>query len=58
MGSDATEPAATEPTATGSDAAEGPGEAPYGTPPIGNTSDEAHLMPWWPSLAQAVAALV
>jgi hypothetical protein len=63
MGSDATEPAATEPaatepTATGSDVAEGPGEAPYGTPPIGNTSDEAHLMPWWPNLAQAVAALV
>jgi hypothetical protein len=51
-------PAPIVPTPMGSDAAEGPGEAPYGTPPIGNTSDEAHLMPWWPSLAQAVAALV
>jgi tetratricopeptide (TPR) repeat protein len=58
MGSDATEPTATEPTATGSDAAEGPGEAPYGTPPIGNTSDEAHLMPWWPNLSQVASALM
>ena len=57
-GSDATEPTATEPTATGSDAAEGPGEAPYGTPPIGNTSDEAHLMPWWPNLSQVASALM
>lgn len=51
-------PIPTERTPMGSDATEGPGETPYAVPPIGNTSDEAHLMPWWPNLAQAAAALV
>ena len=26
--------------------------------PIGNTSDEAHLVPWWPSLSQTALVLV
>ena len=51
-------PTPTEPIPTGSGTTEGAGEAPYGTPPIGNTSDEAHLMPWWPNLTQAASALV
>jgi len=48
----------TEPTPMASDATEDPGETPYAVPPIGNTSGEAHLMPWWPNLSQVVAALV
>jgi len=48
----------TEPTPMASDATEGPGEASYAVPPIGNTSGEAHLMPWWPNLSQVVVALV
>jgi len=50
-------PTPAEPTPTESGTTEGAGETPYGMP-IGNTSDEAHLMPWWPNLAQAAAALV
>jgi len=49
-------PSASTPMA--SDTTEGPGETPQTVPPIGNTSDEAHLMPWWPNLAQAAVALV
>jgi len=48
----------TEPTPMESDATEGPGETPYAVPPIGTTSGEAHLMPWWPNPSQVVVALV
>ena len=51
-------PAASPPTAQGSDQPGGPAETPYGVRSIGNTSDEAHLMPWWPNLSQVASALV
>ncbi len=41
-----------------SDQSGGSGESLSGTTSIGNTSDEAHLMPWWPNLSQAATALV
>jgi hypothetical protein len=48
------------PTPTGSDQPIRSTDPPTGTSvvPIGNTSDEVHLMPWWPRLSQTVLALV
>jgi tetratricopeptide (TPR) repeat protein len=51
-------PTPRSPTAQGSDQPGGPAESPYGMRSIGNTSDEAHLMPWWPNLSQVASALV
>jgi len=48
------------PTPTGSDRPVGSSEPSAGVPvvPIRNTSDEAHLMPWWPGLSQKALVLV
>jgi hypothetical protein len=48
------------PTPTGSDTPVGSSESSTGVPlvPIGNTSGEAHLMPWWPRLSQMALVLV
>jgi len=48
------------PTPTGSDRSSGSSETSPGVSavPIGNTSDEAHLMPWWPRLSQTAFVLV
>ncbi len=49
------------PTPTKSDPPRGvPGTSTGEVPPvpIGNTSDEAHLMPWWPRLSQTALVLV
>lgn len=48
------------PTPTGSDQPVRSSVPPAGTSavPIGNTSDEAHLMPWWPRLSQTALVLV
>ena len=51
-------PVASPPTPQGSDQSGGSAETPYGMRSIGNTSDEAHLMPWWPNLSQVASALV
>jgi len=48
------------PTPMGSDKPNGSSESSTGASlvPIGNTSDEAHLMPWWPRLSRLAFALV
>ena len=48
------------PTPTGSDGAAGSSGSPVGVSgaPIGNTSDEAHIRPWWPRLSQTALVLV
>jgi len=51
-------PAASPPTPQGSDQPGSPAESPNGMRSIGSTSDEAHLMPWWPNLSQIASALV
>ena len=51
-------PVASPPTPQGSGQPGGSAETPYGVRSIGNTSDEAHLMPWWPNLSQVASALV
>ena len=51
-------PVASPPTPQGSDQPGGSAETPHGMRSIGNTSDEAHLMPWWPNLSQVASALV
>ena len=42
----------------GSDQPGSTAETPWGMRPIGNTSDEAHLMPWWPNLTKVASTLV
>lgn len=51
-------PVAPTPTGSGQPVESSVPPAGTSTAPIGNTSDEAHLMPWWPRLSQAALVLV
>ena len=51
-------PATASPTASPRGADDDGAGTPYGMPRIGNVSDEAHLVPRWPTLARVPVALI